>query len=309
MIHLTNDRGKKLIKKKALGRGLSSLLSDNLGSTSSDKDEKDGRLDLTGGVVLPIENLKPNPNQPRKKFDPEDLKELSETIRDKGILQPLIVVKGSDKEYEIVAGERRWRAAQLANLHEVPVIVKKLNAEEIIEIAIIENVQRAELSPLEEAAGYMKLAEKFNYKHEKIAKMVGKSRPYISNTIRLLSLPKEVMDYVRNGHISSGHARAILNSNDPISLSRLVVKKGLSVRQTEFFAKRQKLGIEDLQKKEWGSLVKDPDTVELERSLTAYIKLTTKIFHDKKKKSGKVHILYRNLEELDTICDILKAKK
>ena len=192
-----------MIKKKALGRGLSSLLSDNLGSISPHDDKKDGRLDLTEGVILPIENLKPNPNQPRKKFDPQDLKQLSETIKDKGILQPLIVVKGSDKEYEIVAGERRWRAAQLANLHEIPVLVKKLTAEEIIEISIIENVQRAELTSLEEAAGYMKLAEHFNYKQEKIAKMVGKSRPYISNTIRLLSLPKEVMDYVRNGNILS----------------------------------------------------------------------------------------------------------
>ena len=262
-----------------------------------------------GGLLIPIEKLKPNPNQPRKRFHPEELRKLSETIKDKGILQPLIVVKDGNSGYKIVAGERRWRAAQMANLHEVPVIVKELTHEEIIEIAIIENVQRAELSPIEEAEGYLKLADEFKYKHEKIAKIVGKSRPYISNSIRILSLPLEVMGYVRNGELSAGHARAILNSQDPILLSRLVIKKGLSVRQTELFAKRQKVDIDEKEIIDWSSSVKDPDTIDLERSITAHIRLPTRISHNKKKNSGKVYIVYKNLEELDVICEILKSKK
>ena len=219
------------------------------------------------------------------------------------------MVKEGKSEYKIVAGERRWRAAQMARLHEVPVIVKELTPKEIIEIAIIENVQRTELSPLEEAEGYLKLAEEFKYKHDKIAEIVGKSRPYISNAIRILSLPQEVMGYVRNGELSAGHARALLNFQDPILLSRLVIKKGLSVRQTEFFAKRQKINTDEKEIRGGSSSIKDPDTVDLERSLTAHIRFPTRISHDKKKNSGNVYISYKNLEELDAICDILKTKK
>ena len=295
-------------KKQALGRGLSSFLSDNNEDLNPNENQIQSNLSKTGELFVPIENLRPNPNQPRKDFNPDELRKLSETIKDKGILQPLIVVKHSKSEYMIVAGERRWRAAQMAGLHEVPVIIKELTPKEIAEIAIIENVQRTELSPLEEAEGYLKLAEEFRYKHDQIAKIVGKSRPYISNAIRILSLPQEVMGYVKNGELSAGHARAILNFQDPLFLARLVIKKGLSVRQTELFAKRQKINTDEKEIKV-GSFSKDPDTVDLERSLTAQISFPTRIAHDKKKNSGKVYISYKNLEELDAICDILRTKK
>ena len=296
-------------KKKALGRGLSSFLSDNIKDINLNQIQKENHSKELGVIIIPIENIKPNPNQPRKYFNSEDLNELSETIKDKGILQPLIVVKEGLSEYKIVAGERRWRAAQLARLHEVPAIVKDLTSEEIIEIAIIENVQRSELSPLEEAEGYLNLVEKFKYKHEKIAKIVGKSRPYISNSIRLLSLPKEVMNHIKKGNISSGHARALLNCKDPIALSRLIVRKGLSVRQTEILAKKQKVDFNKVGDKDWFSIVKDPDILDLEKSLTAHIKFSINILYVKKNQSGKVQISYKNLEELDTICEILKSKK
>ncbi|MDG2355014.1 MAG: ParB/RepB/Spo0J family partition protein [Paracoccaceae bacterium] len=296
-------------KKKALGRGLSSFLSDNVEDINLNENQIETNLRKSGALVIPIEKLRPNPDQPRKNFNPDELRKLSETIKDKGILQPLIVVKEGKSEYMIVAGERRWRAAQMARLHELPVIVKELTSKEILEIAIIENVQRTELSSVEEAEGYLKLAEEFKYKHDKIAEIVGKSRPYISNSIRLLSLPQEVMGYVKNGELSAGHARAILNFQDPLFLARLVIKKGLSVRQTELFAKRQKIDYDEKEIKVGSSSEKDPDTVDLERSLTAQINFPTRISHDKKKNSGKVYISYKNLEELDAICDILRTKK
>ena len=295
-------------KKRALGRGLSSFLSDNIEDINPNENQIETNVRKSGELLVPIEKLRPNPNQPRKNFNPDELRKLSETIKDKGILQPLIVVKQSKSEYMIVAGERRWRAAQMAGLHEVPVIIKELTPKEIAEIAIIENVQRTELSPLEEAEGYLKLAEEFRYKHDQIAEIVGKSRPYISNSIRILSLPQEVMGYVKNGELSAGHARAILNFQDPLFLARLVIKKGLSVRQTELFAKRQKISTDEREIKV-GSFEKDSDTVDLERSLTAQISFPTRISHDKKKNSGKVYISYKNLEELDAICDILRTKK
>ena len=298
-----------MTKKKVLGRGLSSFLTDNIKSFEDNNRpdfEKSTEKTITS---VPIEDLIPNPDQPRKKFEQSDLQNLSDTIKDKGILQPLLVVRDGNYRYKIVAGERRWRAAQLAQIHEVPVIVKDLTSEEIIEIAIIENVQRAQLSPLEEAESYSNLSEKFKYKHEYISKIIGKSRPYVSNLIRLLSLPEEVKRYIRSGSLSSGHARALLNSENPVGLSRLIIKKGLSVRQTEFLAKRK--NGEDRSKDKLKSLLteKDPDTIDLERSLTALLRIPVTISYDKKKKSGKVHISYRSIEELDLICGILKSQK
>ena len=298
-----------MVKKKVLGRGLSSFLTDNINSTEKkngpDFDESTEKTIIS----VPIEDLVPNPDQPRKKFDQNDLKDLSDTIKDKGILQPLIVVRDDNYRYKIVAGERRWRAAQLAQIHEVPVIVKDLTSEEIIEVAIIENVQRAQLGPLEEAESYLNLSEKFKYKHEYISKIIGKSRPYVSNLIRLMSLPEEVKKCIRTGALSSGHARALLNSEDPVGLSRLILKKGLSVRQTEFLSKRQNRDDRSRDKLRSLSTEKDPDTIDLERSLTALLRIPVTISYDKKKKSGKVHISYGSIEELDLICGILKSKK
>ena len=283
-------------KKKVLGRGLSSFISDeevlinNENNTNSDQ------------LYLPIEYIKPSPDQPRKYFNSEELQELAKTISDKGILQPLLVIKKSYDNYIIVAGERRWRAAQLAQIHEIPVIVKNLSNQEVIEIAIIENVQRSELKPLEEAEGYFRLVEEFDYSHEKISNLIGKSRPYISNLIRLLSLPIEVKNLIKTGDLTSGHARTLLNCDDPIHLARLVVKKGLSVRQTELLTKRKK--IETVEKKPILNK-KDLNTKELEDRLTAHLKLKVKILCDNKKKSGKVNILFKDNQELEKICNIL----
>ena len=296
-----------MTKKKVLGRGLSSFLTDNINSIEQNSGPVFDKSTEKTIMSVPIEDLTPNPDQPRKKFDQIDLKELSATIKEKGILQPLLVVRDGNYRYKIVAGERRWRAAQLAQIHEVPIIVKDLTNEEIIEIAIIENVQRAQLSPLEEAESYLNLSEKFKYKHEYISKIIGKSRPYVSNLIRLMSLPDEVKKCIRSGSLSSGHARALLNAEDPVGLSRLIVKKGLSVRQTEFLAKRQNRDDKGQDKLKSLPTEKDPDTIELERSLTALLRIPITISYDRKKKSGKVHISYGSIEELDLICGILKS--
>ena len=296
-----------MTKKKVLGRGLSSFLTDNINSIEQNSGPVFDKSTEKTIMSVPIEDLIPNPDQPRKKFDQSDLKELSATIKEKGILQPLLVVRDGNYRYKIVAGERRWRAAQLAQIHEVPIIVKDLTNEEIIEIAIIENVQRAQLSPLEEAESYSNLSEKFKYKHEYISKIIGKSRPYVSNLIRLMSLPDEVKKCIRSGSLSSGHARALLNAEDPVGLSRLIVKKGLSVRQTEFLAKRQNRDDKGQEKLKSLPTEKDPDTIELERSLTARLRIPITISYDRKKKSGKVHISYGSIEELDLICGILKS--
>ena len=298
-----------MVKKKVLGRGLSSFLTENINSIEEKNSPNFDESTEKTITFVPIEDLVPNPDQPRKKFDQNDLKDLSDTIKDKGILQPLIVVRDDNYRYKIVAGERRWRAAQLAQIHEVPVIVKDLTSEEIIEVAIIENVQRAQLGPLEEAESYLNLSEKFKYKHEYISKIVGKSRPYVSNLIRLMSLPEEVKKCIRSGELSSGHARALLNSEDPVGLSRLILKKGLSVRQTEFLSRRQNRDDKSRDKLRSLSTKKDPDTIDLERSLTALLRTAVTISFDRKKKSGKVHISYGSIEELDLICGILKSKK
>ena len=298
-----------MVKKKVLGRGLSSFLTENINSIEEKNSPNFDESTEKTITFVPIEDLVPNPDQPRKKFDQSDLKDLSETIKDKGILQPLLAVRDGNNRYKIVAGERRWRAAQLAQIHEVPVIVKDLTSEEIIEVAIIENVQRAQLGPLEEADSYLNLSEKFKYKHEYISKIIGKSRPYVSNLIRLMSLPEEIKKFIRSGALSSGHARALLNSEAPVGLSRLILKKGLSVRQTEFLSKRQNRDDRSRDKLRSLSTEKDPDTIDLERSLTALLRIPVTISYDKKKKSGKVHISYGSIEELDLICGILKSKK
>ncbi len=286
-------------KKKVLGRGLSSFISDEEVLIDNDDIKNSDQL------YLPIEYIKPNPEQPRKYFNRDELQELAHTISHRGILQPLLVIKKSHNKYIIVAGERRWRAAQLAQMHEIPVIVKKFTNQEIIEIAIIENVQRSELKPLEEADGYYRLVQEFDYSHEKISNLVGKSRPYVSNLIRLLSLPDEVKNLIKTGDLTSGHARSLLNCDDAISIAHLVVKKGLSVRQTELLTKRSK--IETFEKKPILNK-KDLNTKELEDTLTAHLKFKVKILCDNKKKSGKINISFKDNQELEKICNILKKQ-
>ncbi len=221
-------------ERRALGRGLSALMAD---VAVSDKETETKALGAD--ALIPIDRIAPNPDQPRRRFDTSDLEDLAESIRARGIIQPLVVRKDprEPKKFQIVAGERRWRAAQLAQIHEVPAVIRDYDDLEVLEIAIIENIQRADLNPIEEAAGYRQLMDRFGHTQEKLSGALGKSRSHIANLIRLLGLPPAVQSYVIDGRLSAGHARAIITSEDPETLANLVVRKGLSVRETERLAK------------------------------------------------------------------------
>jgi ParB family chromosome partitioning protein len=248
-----------------------------------------------------------NPEQPRRRFTQEQLDELTASIREKGIIQPLIVrrkVNGT-AEYEIVAGERRWRAAQAAQLHEVPVILRDFDDTEVLEIAIIENIQRADLNPVEEAAGYRQLMEKFGHTQEKMAEALGKSRSHIANLLRLLNLPAEVRDLLEEGKLSMGHARALITAEDPVAIARRVVRDGLSVRQTEKLAK----GVEEAAPKPAPRQVveKDADTKALEADLSAATGLKVQVDHKPGSEAGVVTIRYDDFDGLDAICRLLNG--
>ena len=281
------------ISKKGLGRGLSSLMGDakniSIQKETSNQETK-----------ISIANLKPSPSQPRRLFDKNSINELAESIRSKGLVQP-ILVRPSPSEtgtYEIIAGERRWRAAQIAQLHEVPAVVRQLDDVEALEIAIIENVQRSDLSPIEEAAGYKRLIDNHGHTQEVLAEIVGKSRSHIANIIRLLGLPQSIQDMISEGKISSGHARAIMNSAFPEQLAGKIVSENLSVRAAEDLAKQRKPGVKKVK-------LKDPDTVDLENNLTAKLGLSVSIDH-KGKKGGSIKIEYKSLDQLELVTAKLK---
>ena len=221
--------------RRGLGRGLSALMAD-IEPTAGDEDHQTA---LKSETLLPIESVRPNPNQPRRSFSETALKELADSIRQKGILQPLIVrrVAGEENTFEIVAGERRWRAAQMAQVHELPVLIRDFNDTEVLEVAIIENIQRADLNPMEEARGYTQLMNSFGHTQEQLAKVMGKSRSHLANVMRLLQLPEGVQDMVVDGRLSAGHARALITSDNPLKLAEQAVAQGWSVRQTETAAK------------------------------------------------------------------------
>ena len=228
----------KVSKKKPLGRGLSSLLGENLNVDNLTNTNSKNNLS-----IIPIDYLSAGSWQVRKNFDENELHSLSQSIKNNGIFQPIVVV--SDKEengkYKIVAGERRWRAAQLANIHEVPIILRDdLSSDKIVEISLLENLERSDLNPIEEAKGYEDLINEYNYTQEKVAKMFSKSRPYITNFLRLLTLPDEIKSYIVDGKISVGHARAIINSENSLEVARDIIKKGLSVREVEKLLKKPK---------------------------------------------------------------------
>ena len=228
----------KISKKKPLGRGLSSLLGENINVDNLTNSNTKNNLS-----VIPIDYLSAGSWQVRKNFDESELHSLSQSIKNNGIFQPIVVV--SDKEengkYKIVAGERRWRAAQLANIHEVPIILRDdLSSDKIVEISLLENLERSDLNPIEEAKGYEDLINKYNYTQEKVAKIFSKSRPYITNFLRLLTLPDEIKSFIVDGKISVGHARAIINSDNSLELARNIIKKGLSVREVEKLLKKPK---------------------------------------------------------------------
>ena len=286
-------------ERRGLGRGLSALMSDVAADTAP---ASEGGSVTRAEQIVPIEKIAPNPDQPRRDFPAQDMDDLAASIKEKGVIQPLIVRVKSDG-YEIVAGERRWRAAQMAKLHELPVIIRDYTDTEVLEIAIIENIQRADLNPVEEAAGYQQLMDKFGHTQEKLAAALGKSRSHIANLMRLLQLPKEVLDLLKDGKLTAGHARALITTENPVALARQVVKQGLSVRETERLAKAPKARPEKVKLQP----TKDADTRALEGDLSANLGMKVSVDHKPGKESGKLTISYKTLEELDDLCRLLSA--
>jgi ParB family transcriptional regulator, chromosome partitioning protein len=294
-------------KTRGLGRGLSALMAD---VAPQEERAADAGQPRKSDLLVAIEKVFPNPHQPRRRFETDQLEDLAASIREKGVIQPLIVRRRAMAEgtFEIVAGERRWRAAQMAQLHELPVLVRDFNDTEVLEIAIIENIQRADLNPVEEAVGYKQLMEKFGHTQEKLSAVLGKSRSHIANLVRLLQLPEEVQTYLRDGQLSAGHARALITSQDPVSLARKVIENGLSVRETERLAKTsgQPAGTKDAsQTKTRQPKDKDADTRALEADLSANLRMKVSIQHDNGQESGLVSIRYASLDELDELCQKL----
>ncbi len=289
-------------KPRGLGRGLSALMAD-VEPQAEPGTQAAPRADL----YVPVEKVFPNPDQPRRRFSQDDLEELTNSIRAKGIIQPLIVRERAAEEYEIVAGERRWRAAQLAQLHEVPVLVREFSDTEVLEVAIIENIQRADLNAVEEATGYRQLMDKFGHTQEKLAEALGKSRSHIANLLRLLQLPVDVQTMLQEGQLSAGHARALITADDPSALAKKVVAAGLSVRATETLAKSNSAGTKERKSGSKPVKEKDADTIALEGDLSAATGLKVSISHDAGSESGAVTIKYTSLDDLDEICRMLSA--
>jgi ParB family chromosome partitioning protein len=287
-------------EKRGLGRGLSALMADvHLAGPEQMATPRKAEMHV------PVDKLEPNPQQPRLDFKKEELESLADSIRQKGVIQPLIVRRKPGRDvYEIVAGERRWRAAQLAQLHEVPVIVRDFNDTEVLEVAIIENIQRADLNAIEEALGFRQLMTRFGHTQEKLAEALSKSRSHVANLMRLLSLPTEVQDMVRDGSLSAGHARALIGSPKASELAAQIVAKGLSVREVERLMKAQESVKPSLPKAAKGP-EKDADTRALEGDLSANLKMPVRIEHSSGGESGQLVIRYGSLDDLDRLCRIL----
>ena len=278
--------------RSRLGRGLAALMGDvSAQATTTPERARSQRR-------VPIEHLRPNPRNPRRNFSDAELDELAASIKERGIIQPVVVrpVRGAKDAYEIIAGERRWRAAQRAALHEIPIVPFEASDSEALELAIIENVQRTDLNPLEEAGGYQALASEYGHSHEDIAKIVGKSRSHVTNTLRLLKLPEPVKAYIHAGKISAGAARMLIGAADPEEMAREIVDRGLNVRQVEALAKDRVPGSGKAAKKR---VVKSADTIALERRVSNTLGLTVTVDH--RSKGGVLHIHYRNLDQLEEV--------
>ena len=273
--------------KKGLGRGLSSLIGDS--QSSEDKSK------------ISISSIVRNKYQPRKKFDKESLEELTNSIKERGIIQPIIVRRSEDQDgkYEIIAGERRWQSAQNAGLHEVPVIIIKADNLKSLEFAIVENVQRKDLNPIEEAEGYKRLIEDFNYDQDKVSKFIGKSRAHISNCLRLLSLPKEVIELIIEEKISQGHAKILVGLENAFFLAKKIIDKKLSVRQSEHLIRVLKFNSNKTKKN------KNADLLSLESSIEDKIGIKMSIFN-KKNNSGMVSFQYKDLDQLNRLIMVIK---
>lgn len=292
-----------MAEKRKLGRGLSALMGDVL-------PPEDGAKPADGPVrsaerVLPIEALKANPDQPRRDFDAEELQSLADSVAEKGIIQPILVREAGAGDYLIVAGERRWRAAQMAQLHEVPVIVRDYSDEEVLEIAIIENVQRADLNPVEEALGFRQLMDRFGHTQDQLAKALSKSRSHIANQLRLLNLPDGALEMLRTGQLTAGHARAVLACDNPMELANQIVRQGLSVREAERLSKAGAGEVKGKAAKAPGRAEKDADTVALEGDLSATLGMKVTIQHSDGSQGGALSIKYKNLDDLDRLCQLL----
>ncbi|MFN4169593.1 MAG: ParB/RepB/Spo0J family partition protein [Pannonibacter phragmitetus] len=293
-------------RNKRLGRGLAALIGDaGIATAAEPAAQSADKAPPRDSRKVPVEFLEPNPRNPRKTFVEKDLTELTDSIREKGIIQPILVrpAAGKPNHFEIIAGERRWRAAQRAGLHEVPVIIRDITDQEALELAIIENVQRADLNPIEEALGYEQLTAEFNYSQGELAKLIGKSRSHVANTLRLLKLPNAVKDYLSEGLITAGHARALITLEDPSALAELIVEKGLSVREAEKLAQDPEI-LSKLSgpKDPVTRAEKDADTRALEKRLTDTLGLKVAIGHKPGKDTGELKIKYASLEQLDELC-------
>ena len=273
--------------KKRLGRGLSSLIGDSDIKTSNNK--------------VSISSIVPNKNQPRKIFEKDALEELTNSIKERGIIQPLIVRKSDDQynKFELIAGERRWQAAQSAGLHEVPILVVEADNLKSLELAIIENVQRKDLNPIEEAESYKNLIENFKYDHDNVAKFIGKSRSHISNSLRLLSLPEKVIDMIRNEKISQGHAKVLIGLENALLLAEKIIKKKLSVRQTESLVRLLKNNTKKIYK------YKDPNIIATENVLSEKLGMRV-VLSSKKNNSGILSFEYKGSDQLDRLINVIK---
>lgn len=284
-------------KNRGLGRGLNALFEDDEEFTGVG--EASAAPSGSGRANVGIELLQQSQIQPRKLFEEESLLELADSIKSHGLLQPILVRKSDGGQYEIIAGERRWRAAQKAQLHEVPVIILELTDVEALEIALIENLQREDLNPVDEAMGYQRLMNEYSYTQEQLAESMGKSRPHIANMLRLLNLPDVVLAYLERGDLTAGHARALVTAADPEQLARAVVNSGLSVRQTEKLA-AEASGKSTKEKKSTSRHQKDVDTLALEKDLSDHLGMRVAI-DSKDGASGKVSISFKSLDQLDEI--------
>ena len=290
-------------ERRSLGRGLSALMADVAVESDPQTPDRPRRPDL----LIPVEKLVPNPNQPRRDFQPEALQELAASIRVKGVIQPLIVRAMGNGSYEIVAGERRWRAAQLAQLHELPAIVRDFTDSEVIEVAIIENIQRADLNAIEEALAFRQLMDRFGHTQEKLAEALSKSRSHIANLLRLLNLPEDVQAHVRDGKLSAGHARALITAPNASELARQVITRNLSVRETENLARNPEQKGRGKTSGPRPKSDKDADTRALENDLSANLSMRVTIDHGGAGDGGTLSIRYRDLDDLDLLCRVLSA--
>ncbi|TRC95312.1 ParB/RepB/Spo0J family partition protein [Mesorhizobium sp. WSM4303] len=291
------------LSRKRLGRGLAALIGEIDRPAAAEKPaaNADGKV--------PIEFLSPNPKNPRRHFGDADLTDLAQSIREHGVVQPVVARPSPTQagRYEIIAGERRWRAAQRAGLTEIPIIVRDVNDRTALELAIIENVQRTDLNPVEEALGYQQLIDDHGYTQADLGNVIGKSRSHVANTLRLLKLPDVIRDMLVDGALSAGHARTLVTAQDPAGLAKQIVEEGLSVRQAEALAQMPAGGTPPKAKPAQGGSDKDADTLALEKLMTDTIGMIVTIEH--KGKGGAIRVNYRSLEQLDELCRRLKDER